>query len=738
MHDLVDVAPLPPLPRHDLLTYQVPDALRARLQPGMRVRIPIGPQNRTGVVASFTDSPPAGVLRSVLDILDEQDPILPVELLDLCRWTARYYLAPLAEVIATIVPVALPPVGRERWVRLVQRLEPDRLAEVERRAPGRARAYRALATVPGGEINTQAARTVGIGSAALRSLVTGGLAEVVVRERTPETPPATTTPRLTLTEAQEAAARAITAGLERPDGASFLLHGVTGSGKTEVFLTCAEQTLAAGRHVLILVPEIALTHQIVDLVRARFGSNTVAVLHSGLGPRERWTEWRRITRGAASVVVGARSAVFAPLRRVGLVVVDEEHDPAYKQEEGIRYNARDLAVVRARLASAVVVLASATPSAETYQAALSGRHTLLQLPDRPTTHPLPAVDVVDLRGHAAGATRLLSDELRSALEANLARRGQSLVFLNRRGFSSYLQCPGCGAAVECPHCSVTLTWHRVANALVCHHCHHRRRPPTNCSGCGGPALEPFGVGTQQIESALRACYPFAAVDRLDRDAAQRLGVQRRVLRDWRAGATDILIGTQMVSKGHDVPGVTLVAVLLADLSLNVPDFRAAERTVQLLVQVAGRAGRGARPGRVIVQTFRPEDASLQAVIRHDYVGFMTAELARRRALGYPPFARLINVRLDAVDAAVVEERARELASRLRQRARALDLGDRVVLGPAPPPLPRLRGRHRWQILLRSADVRRLRELARFARSVETAMRRARVRLAIDVDPYSML
>jgi len=521
--------------------------------------------------------------------------------------------------------------------------------------------------------------------------------------------------------------------------ASFLLHGITGSGKTEVFLAAAEATLAAGREVVLLVPEIALTHQLVERVRGRFGSE-VAVLHSGLGPRERWSEWRRILSGQARVVVGARSAVFAPARRLGLVVVDEEHDAAYKQEEGLRYNARDLAVVRARLAGAVVVLASATPSAESYRAALDGRHRLLGLPERPTAHPLPAVDVVDLRGRTDDrkGPRLVSEELRRALEANLAAGGQTLVFLNRRGFAVYLQCAGCGAALDCPLCSVTLAWHRAAGALICHHCRHTRRPPAACPACGASALEAFGVGTEQIEAALRACYPLAVVDRLDRDAAQRLGAQRRILRDWRAGTTDILVGTQMVSKGHDVPGVTLVAVLLADLSLNVPDFRAAERTFQLLVQVAGRAGRGDTPGRVVVQTFRPEHPSVAAAAHHDYAGFMARELDRRRTLGYPPFARLVNLRLDGQDGAAVERAARELAGRMRRRAPELGLGEESVVGPAPPPLERVRGRWRWQILLRSGDVRALRTLAAAARSALPGATRAPVRLVIDVDPYSML
>src|SRR5437867_3709381 len=410
MHGLVAIAPLPPVPRHDLLTYRVPEPLRERVRPGVRVRVPLGRQTRTGVVPAF-------------------------------------------------------------------------------------------AAAPDTQLTSAGARAAGIGAAALRALVAAGLAEPIVRARATATAPEDA-PRPSLTPAQRTAADAIAQAVAGGEHASFLLHGITGSGKTEVFLAAAEATLAAGREVVLLVPEIALTHQPVERVRGRFGSE-VAVLHSGLGPRERWSEWRRILSGQARVVVGARSAVFAPARRLGLVVVDEEHDAAYKQEEGLRYNARDLAVVRARLAGAVVVLASATPSAESYRAALDGRHRLLTLPERPTAHPLPAVEVVDLRARADDrkGPRLVSEELRRALETNLAAGGQTLVFLNRRGFAVYLQCAGCGAALDCPLCSVTLAWHRAAGALVCHHCRHTRRPPAACPACGARALEAFGVGTEQIEAA---------------------------------------------------------------------------------------------------------------------------------------------------------------------------------------------------------------------------------------------
>ncbi len=737
MPGLVEIAPLPAVPLRDLFTYRVPGSLRERVRPGMRVRIPLGRQIRLGVVAGFTESLPGGDLRSVIDCVDPE-PLLPADLLELCRWTARYYLVSLAEVIGTIVPTRLPEPAEERVLVLVRRLAREDEDALARRAPARARAYRLLAAAAGGQLATRDFRAAGIEQGGVSGLVRAGLAEARRAPRPRAVPPPEPVPsRVSLTSEQRAAAEAIVTAVRAGAARSFLLHGITGSGKTEVFLAAADDTLAAGGDVLVLVPEIALTHQLVARVRGRFG-DLVAVLHSGLGPRERWSEWRRIRAREARVVVGARSAVFAPLGSPRLIVVDEEHDAAYKQEDGIRYNARDLAVVRARLAGGVVVLASATPSSETYQAALENRHTRLVLASRPTPQPLPVVELIDLRAGSRPrrGEDLLSSKVRAALESTLAAQRQTLVFLNRRGFATYLQCPACGTPASCPQCSVTLTWHRRASALVCHHCHHHRPSPRACESCGGPPLEAFGVGTEQIEAMLQSCFPAAAVDRMDRDAAQRPGAQRRILRDWHAGDTDILVGTQMVSKGHDVPGVTLVVVLLADLSLNVPDFRAGERTFQLLVQVAGRAGRGTAPGQVLVQTLRPEHASLVAAVRHDYAGFMAGELERRRILGYPPFARLVLLRLEGRDESRVENAARRLAERLRGQARTLDAGDDTVLGPAPPPVARVRGRWRWQILLRSAKVPALRALGRSARAAEGALRRAGVRLVVDVDPYS--
>ena len=484
MHGLVEIAPLPPIPQHDLLTYTVPLELQDRIQLGMRVRVPLGRQTRTGVVAGFASTPPGDAqLRAILDLLDS-GPFLTPDLLELCRWTARYYLASLADVIGTIVPTRLPSPSTVPELRVRQALDPAALATLSRKAPARAAAYRLLVDAADHTMLVRDVEAAGIGAGAIRGLIEAGIAEKRLRPDTEaDLPPARPGRPLVLTPAQESAAAAIAATLGHDEHACFLLHGITGSGKTEVYLNAAEHALAGDRGVIILVPEIALTHQAVTRVRARFGSG-VAVLHSGLGPRERWDAWRRLASGKARVVIGARSAVFAPVARLGLVIVDEEHDGAYKQEEGVRYHARDLAVVRARLAGATAVLASATPSAESYQAALDGRHRLLELASRPTAQPLPAVEVIDLRSVPCTAeSGLVSTGLRDALAHTLTQGEQALVFLNRRGFATYLQCPGCGTTASCPHCSVTLTWHRSRGALACHHCQFQRRPPTRCDAC---------------------------------------------------------------------------------------------------------------------------------------------------------------------------------------------------------------------------------------------------------------
>ncbi|MEO8604493.1 MAG: primosomal protein N', partial [bacterium] len=450
---------------------------------------------------------------------------------------------------------------------------------------------------------------------------------------------------------------------------------------------------------------------------------------------ERWDEWRRIARGEARIVVGARSAVFAPLRRLGLLVVDEEHDASYKEAEGVHYHGRDVAVMRAKFAGCPLLLGSATPSMESLANARNGRYRLLELPERVASRPLPPVRLVDLRGADGARPPILTPELLAALAANLAAGGQSLLFLNRRGFANFLQCRACGEPCMCPNCSVAMTVHRKWRALRCHYCDHTVPPPRLCGECGEPALIEWGIGTEQLEQLLRARFAAARVARMDRDSTRRKGSQQQLLADWSAGRFDILIGTQMITKGHDVPGVTLVGVVHADAALNFPDFRAGERTFQLLAQVAGRAGRGDKPGRVIVQTLQPEHYSLQAAMTHDYAAFATAELAARRELGYPPFSRLVLLRFEGFDEAAVAAFARDTGRSLRERA----AGRFSVLGPAPAALERLRQRYRMHLLLRGPSGAAVRSaLAEALPTLRSAARAKDIRLIVDVDPQHML
>ena len=541
------------------------------------------------------------------------------------------------------------------------------------------------------------------------------------------------------TREQAAAYAAIATSLNAGRHESFLLHGVTGSGKTEVYLRLVADALALGRSALVLVPEITLTHLMVSRLRARF-ADRVAVLHSGLTPSERVAQWEQLRAGAMPIAVGARSALFAPLRDVGVIVVDEEHDGAYKSEEGFRYHARSLAARRARAEGCPLVLGSATPALETRFAAERGALVRLRMEVRASGRPLPAVTLVDLVKERAqlprGARRSLSPTLARALRETLADGAQAILFLNRRGFSSQIACVDCQDVSRCKHCDISLTYHAAANLLRCHYCDYQVRPPAKCPACGSDRLALLGTGTERIEEDVRAAFPDARIARLDRDTARRRGAVERVLAELRSGTKNVLIGTQMVAKGHDFPGVRLVGVLNADLGLHLPDFRAAERTFQLLTQVAGRAGRGGEPGRVVIQTFAPTHYAIAPAASHDYERFYAQEIAHRQALGYPPFGRLVLVRVSATD----ELAARDAAAALAETARgaALEQGAGVeVLGPAEAPIAKLRDRYRQQILLKHREAGAVWRVAERVYAAAEKLPSA-VRTSIDVNPVDML
>ncbi len=548
-------------------------------------------------------------------------------------------------------------------------------------------------------------------------------------------------PPLILTDSQKEAIEAIHRSIRAENRQPFLLHGVTGSGKTEVYWRVIEEVIGQGEQALLLVPEIALTTQLMAYFRSRC-NYPMAILHSGLSPGERLDEWRRIKKGLVKLVIGVRSAIFAPLNRLGMIVVDEEHDPSYKQEEKVRYHARDLALVRGKMENAVVVLGSATPSLESYFNALQKKFSLLTLPTRIDGRPLPEIRVTDMRQEkAAGKERLiLSQALEEALHQNAERGEQTILFLNRRGFSTFTLCRDCGFVYRCPNCSVSLIYHLTQKSYRCHYCDYSLPTQACCPQCSSPGLMLFGAGTQRLEEEIKKKLPQVQMARMDRDTMTRKLSHRRVLNLVRRGEVNLLIGTQMITKGHDLPGVTLVGVLAADLSLNIPDFRASERTFQLLTQVAGRSGRGALPGKVIIQTYNPDHYSIQLAKHHDFGAFYQQETEFRREMNYPPYARLINLRWEGNTEARVLHHARAVAccaQEILTRAKKWQ-GQVDILGPTLAPLARLRGKSRCQLLFKGKNWALLHEFAGQILEKAEEISTSGVKMVIDVDPVNML
>jgi primosomal protein N' (replication factor Y) len=580
-------------------------------------------------------------------------------------------------------------------------------------------------------------------AATVRSMAQAGVIEIfeqtVYRDPFGETVDADTAP-LPTAEQRSAISR-VMQSLDRGFEA-FLLAGVTGSGKTEVYMQLAERAIDGGRTVLILVPEIALISQMERRFRARFGER-IAVLHSGLSDGERYDQWMRIRGRQAGIVLGARSAIFAPLDDIGLIVVDEEHDSSYKQETHLRYNARDLAAVRAKLQDCVVVFGSATPSLQSHYNATRGKLIEIHLEKRVEERPLPEITVVDLRESRdqRGMRRFLTNALTAEMAAVLQRGEQAVLFLNRRGFASFALCAECGEAVKCKHCDISMTLHQAAAAYKCHYCGFMRPAATACDHCGSERIRHLGLGTEKIEETLKKIFPQARVARMDRDTTARKGALVRVLKDLHDRRIDLLVGTQMVAKGHDFPNITLVGIICADLSLSLPDFRASERAFQLLAQVAGRAGRGQTPGKVILQTYNPEHFSIVAARNQDFKAFYTEEIRFRQALNYPPFSRMIQFMISGRDkqqTAALALRLGERCRRLQQHSKQLS-GSVEILGPIEAALTRIAGRYRWQILIKGAGAGPLHRFARLLISENpTLFHRRGVHVAVDVDPVFVM
>jgi primosomal protein N' (replication factor Y) (superfamily II helicase) len=693
-----------------LLHYSVPEDLREGLRVGSLVRVPVRRQLHLGVVGEIgsPDDFPAERLKPVAQLV-YPFPALTPDLVALARWMGAYYAAPLDAVIEAMLPAAVrrgANLKLERLLGLGERLPPAELARLGRRAPQQARLYRFLEGQPGPQPRALVLERLGVGPSAAAALVRrGALREEsrrIVREAYADDwgeGEAVAARPLDVNPDQAAASAVLARAAAAGRFGTFLLHGVTGSGKTEVYLRAVDAALRAGGGVIYLVPEVALTPQTVARLRGRLAAIAPAhrcvVWHSHLGEGERLDGWLALAAGEARVVVGARSAIFAPIRDLRLVVVDEEHEPAYKQEETPRYHGRDVAVMRAKLAGALAVLGSATPSLESYANAGAGKYRLLALPRRVDERRLPDLDIVDMRVELTRQRQFaaLSRRLVDAMQDRFARKEQTILFINRRGYSSSLLCPKCGQVETCPHCSIALTYHRVGEILRCHLCGEERPAPARCTQCGAPDIRWRGLGTQRVEEAVRRVLPRARLARLDADTMSGRHRFRQILGDFRRGRIDILVGTQMIAKGLDFPNVTLVGLVDADLSLHVPDFRASERTFQLLVQVAGRAGRGDRAGEVVVQTFTPQAGPIQFSRHADYAGFAAEELELRRKFGYPPARHLIHQLWRGPNPDKLKFFAEQWARRARET-----LGPGVeIRGPVPAPIEKIKDEYRRQV-----------------------------------------
>ncbi len=731
-----------------VLHYRVPESLCASVAVGSLVRIPVVSTLKLGIVGEIGAPKdfPVERLKSIAQAV-YPFPALPPDLLGLARWMAGYYACGLDSIIETMIPAAVrrgAALKQEKLLAIARKPEPDEIAGLEKRAPAQAKLYRFLEQQFRPQPKALVLNRLNQTAAVVAALVKRGLIREETRrieriaydddhssgELVAAMPHA-------LNAEQQVAVDAMSARLAEDKFGVTLLHGITGSGKTEVYLRAIDTALKAGGGVVFLVPEVALTPQTVARLRSRLeaiaAGQRCVVWHSHLSEGERLDGWLALATGEARVVVGARSAIFAPVQNLKLIVVDEEHEPAYKQDETPRYHGRDVAVMRAKLAGAQCLLGSATPSLESFTNVESGKYQLLQLTQRVDARKLPFIDIVDLRIEAAKQRTLpaLSGRLVRAMQDRLEKREQTILFINRRGYSSSMLCTKCGHVEECTHCSITMTYHRSDETLRCHLCGDQRPAPARCPKCAAPDIRWRGLGTQRVEEAVRRMVPRARIERMDTDTMSKKNRFREILAQFRAGKIDVLVGTQMIGKGLDFPNVTLVGLVDADISMHVPDFRANERTFQLLVQVAGRAGRGDRAGEVIVQTFTPQAEAIQFSRHADFAGFAAAELKIRKEYRYPPYRHLIHHLFRGKNPEKLKFFAEQWAKLIEKT-----LGDRVELrGPSPSPIEKIKDEYRWQLWYFTSSVTKVvPELARLRRDFAWPDDITQV---LDVDPVNL-
>jgi primosomal protein N' (replication factor Y) (superfamily II helicase) len=738
-----------PLHVYQTFTYRLTPEQGEQAEVGSRLVVPLGRSLVTAYIVSLLEELPAESTLNELELREAQSlvdavPVCGPEILQLARWVADYYSCPLGEVIKAALPPGMTPSMRRsrvasfakpklrRFVRLSSQSTDGKLTDAQQRV---------LSTLEAnGPMSLQSLiQTASVSASTISSLEKKACVEIydeAIRRDPLSESLGVKSQEHTLTSAQTSVLECLEQQMSAEAYAAFLLHGVTGSGKTEIYMRAMQKALSLGRSAMMLVPEIALTPVFSRQLRARFGDQ-VAIFHSSLQKGERFDEWTRVKNGVARVVIGTRSAVFAPVKDLGLIVVDEEHESSYRQQESPYYNARDVAIVRAQKESATVVLGSATPSLESFHNARKGKYQLLTLPERIAARPMATAKIIDMRNVFArhGKPKVFSDELLEAIRETHERGEQSIILLNRRGYSSFILCRSCGESIQCPNCDVTLTYHRSERVIVCHYCNHREGVPRVCPSCGKKYIYYVGEGTEQLEEMLKLLFPALRIARIDRDTTARRKIFEQTLTDFSSGRIDTLVGTQMLAKGHDFPNVTLVGVVSVDAGLALPDFRSAERTFQLITQVAGRAGRGDRPGRVLIQTYHPYHYALRHACAQNYEAFYEEEVRYRQNHSYPPFVALASLLIHGPDLSRVRTDSLELKKQLD-----LVNQDRKsrVLGPAPAPLSRLKGEHRFQILIKSRSRKHLRELADAAMKA-VADGGANLRsINLEIDPVSIM
>ncbi|ADL12953.1 primosomal protein N' [Acetohalobium arabaticum] len=726
-------------------TYLIPDQLREEIEIGYQVKVPFGHRQLSGYVIELKEEVESDStklkeiikLKSSLQLFDR-------ELLRLAKWIADYYQTYLITVLKSVIPSGDITQKTERIVRLnysVPEIKQE-LAKLSKRAYKQREVLEYLIENQDQDLTSTAlAEKVNTTSGTVRRLYEKDLIRYeemeVRRDPVADIDFEPTTP-FSLTTEQQKALNQIENLREAPESGTLLLKGVTGSGKTEVYLQAIAQVIDDGQDAIVLVPEISLTPQTVKRFKSRFGDQ-IAIYHSHLSNGERYDEWLRMKRGEAKVVVGARSAIFAPFSNLGLIIIDEEHETSYKQGDHPKYQARKVANKRAELTGAVTVLGTATPALESYYQVQQGNYQSVSLENRIDNRPLPPVEVIDMREELeAGHRSIFSRRLTAAIEDRLAKNEQIILFLNRRGFSTFVLCRECGFVLECPNCDVSLTYHADKTLLRCHYCDYQRKVPDICPECESRYIKYFGAGTQKVEQAIIEEFPTARVLRMDVDTTTRKGAHQRMLDRFRNNEADILLGTQMIAKGHDFPNITLVGVITADTALNFPDFRAAEHTFQLLTQVAGRTGRGDIVGEVVVQTYDPDHYSIQLAKEHDYETFYQQEIEARKELDYPPFTHLINLIIKHEKEVKVSKVANQLGGILNQQIRDRELNVEL-LGPIPAPLAKLRGKYRWQMILKGRDLDMMRKLNSYSlEALKKTVNLESTVISVDVDPIKML